>query len=91
MGAALGLGLTLLGGVSMSRSIKRGSKTAAITHIYGGIALRLAIFVLGFLLLASTGWAHPVAYALAFVIGVLAAMVRQLVVFVRAREPVVAS
>jgi hypothetical protein len=90
-GGVLGFGLTLLGGVSMGRAIRRGTKGAALTHIYGGIMLRLALLVVGFMVLAATSWASPVAYALAFFAGVVAAMLRQLVVFVRDSRTVPAN
>jgi hypothetical protein len=90
-GGVLGFGLTLLGGVSIGRAIRRGGKGAALTHIYGGIVLRLALLVIGFMVLAATGWASPVGYALAFFGGVVAAMLRQVVVFVREARPAAAN
>jgi hypothetical protein len=83
VGAGLfaGLGLTLLGGRSLSRALNNGSKSAVMTHLFGGFVLRLALLVVGFFAFAFSGLGNPVGFAVAFLAGAMIALFRQVMVY----------
>lgn len=83
VGAGLftGLGLTLLGGRSLGRALGNGSKSAVMTHLFGGFLLRLTLLVAGFVVFAFSGLANPVGFAVAFLAGAMIALFRQVMVY----------
>jgi hypothetical protein len=78
---ALGAGLTLAGARGLRRALENGQKSALVVHLWGGLFLRMVLLALGFGFFVLTGWGNPVGFAVAFLAGVLVALVRQVWVF----------
>ena len=80
-GFVLGLGLTLLGGISLKRAMNHKPRFALMAHVYTGLAMRIGVLCAGAFLLMATGWASPVGFAAGFLGGVLVALARQVAVY----------
>jgi hypothetical protein len=85
-GLVAGVGLTLLGSRGLARALKHKTKSTLIVHMYGSFLLRLALLVVGFFALASSGMANPVGFAVAFLAGTVLALFRQVRVFAGGNE-----
>lgn len=83
-GLAGGFALALLGGRSLGRAMRTGSRAAMATLIYGGLFLRAALLVAGFFFFVLTGLGNPVGFAVCFLAGVVLAQAVQVMRITRA-------
>jgi hypothetical protein len=87
LGAGIGVTaavlLMLLHEANLKRSLKSNSRSLMMGQILGGFLARLAVLVAGFFSLAVSGLGSPVAYALAFLAGVVVMLGVQVVRFGR--------